>query len=263
MVTSSEAEWSRRLKRLFGAAALIAAGLVVWGVLGAESEVLALEAAKVGMQLAVVTFLGLALTYVLGRVDEARKDRAREADMEREERRRLNDYRLTIHRDAMCAYTEIKTVRRTLRALGFAPRVSGPSDPEQLEPFNAQMLTLNEAELSLEKVEREIAAQAGVFPKAAQCLDKLETAQGFLREVLDAWETSALRAPEPDDRQRTSLERLDDFLAKRSDHRAEDLLLSIDAFESAIRTDLIAPLPIAPGVSAATPSPQIPDSSRG
>jgi hypothetical protein len=263
VVTSAEAQWSGRLKRLLAVAALTATGLIVWGLVGAERKALALEAGKVGMQLAVVTLIGLALTYVLGRFDEARKDQARQIEVEREklarqievereERRRLNDYRLTVFRDALVAYNTVKTTRRALRALGFALPTKDPLDPNRLAQFNAHMLTLNEAELSLERVEREIAAQPHVFPEASKRLDKLNSAERFLRQVLEVWETNALQAAEPDGRQRTSLVQLQDFLARRTQKRADDLPSLIDAFESAIRRDLISPLITAPTV----PKPQ-------
>ena len=243
---SSEAEWSRRLKHLVVVAAVIATALIVWGVIGAEHKALALEAAKVGMQLAVVTIVGWALTYTVKRIDEARTARARKIEEEREERRRLNDYRLTVYRDSIIAYNKVKTVRRTLRALALPLPTNGPLEPNQLEQFNTHMLTLNEAELSLERVEHEVKAQADVFPNASKRLDTLKTAQRFLRQVLEVWETNALLAAEPDASQRTPLDQLQDFLAKRRDKRTENLPWLIDAFLSAIRTDLKSPVTIAP-----------------
>ena len=240
---SSEAAWLRRLKLLFATAALIAVGLIAWGIAEAEPRALALEAGKVGMQLAVVTLLGLALTYVLGRIDDARQERTRRADVEREERHRLNEYRLTVFRAALDAYHDVKAVRRQLRALGFALRTADPGNGERLKAFSEQMLALNEAELELERVEREIAAQRPVFANAWNSRDRLETVTRFLREVLDAWETDALSATDPDQRQRRSLDRLDDFVAKGSEKRAEDLFSAIREFESALRSDLLAPLP--------------------
>jgi len=242
-VDSSEAAWLRRLKLLFATAALIAVGLIAWGIVEAEPKALALEAAKVGMQLAVVTLVGLALTYVLQRVDDARQERTRLADVEREERHRLNDYRLTVFRAAVDAYHDVKTVRRRLRALGFAPRPADPPKGQRLEGFNEQMLALNEAELKFERVEREIAGQAHMFANAWDCRDRLDTATRFLRGVLNVWETDALLAPDPDKRQRRSLERLDDFIARGREKRAEDFFSSVREFEGAIRRDLLAPLP--------------------
>jgi hypothetical protein len=241
---SSEAAWLRRLMLLFATTALIAVGLIAWGLAEAEPNALALEAGKVGMQLAVVTVLGLALTYVLGRVDEARQERARRAEVEREERRRLNEYQLTVFRAALDAYHDVKAVRRRLRARGFARRVAEPEHGERrLKDFDEQMLALNEAELELERVEREIAAMQAVFANAWKSRGRLTTVTRFLREVLDAWETDALLATEPDERQRRSLDRLDDFVAKGSEKRAEDLFSAIRDFESALRNDLLAPLP--------------------
>jgi hypothetical protein len=241
-MTSSESEWKSRLNKLFLTATCVAIALIVWGIVGADHKALALEAAKAGMQLGVVTALGAAVTYVLGRVDDARKERTKQAEVEREERRRLNDYRLAVFRDAIGAYNKVKTVRRTLRAQGLAQARGDALRPDQINQFNIQMFALNEAELSLERIEREAAAQAATFDQASAHVDELRTCEKYLRKILDVWETGALLTTEWDERQRTSIRTLDDFLSKRSEKRAEVFWSAIEKFEKAIRADLIAPL---------------------
>jgi hypothetical protein len=94
-------------------------------------------------------------------------------------------------------------------------------------------------------------ALSGRFPAASVRLEELKTAGSFLRKVLNVWETNALYATAPDQRQRESLERLDAFVARRWAGRAEDLLASMDAFEAAIRAGLNASLAITQTARAA------------
>jgi hypothetical protein len=57
---------------------------------------------------------------------------------------------------------------------------------------------------------------------------------------------NALLAGDPDDRQRRSLTRLEDFVAQAPRRRAEDLLSSIDGYGTAIRLDVVARTDVAP-----------------
>jgi len=231
-VTTSEAPWSRRLKVFVFGAMLVAAALTGIGVLFADDQHrVALAAATAGIQLGAITVIGAVVTQALKDYNDAREDR-----------HRLNEYRMTVFRDTVDAYNSVKTVRRTLRALGFATQSDGPLSPEQVIDFNAQMSALNEAELWLEKIEREVVAQKEKFANAWAHVSGLEDTQKYLRKVLNVWETGALLTARRNERQEESLKSLRTFLAKRSEvPEAEVFWASFLEFEEAIRADLISP----------------------
>lgn len=219
-------------------AAAILTGVGIWLADDKRSEV-GLELAKAGLQLGLVTLLGLVVTQALRRFNDEREDRAKQADVDREERRRLNEYRLTVFRDAVEAYNRVKTVRRALRAAGLSKAANGCLQPQEIDEFHAQMQALNAAELSLEKIEREVEAQSTAFANAWREIGHLKDIETYLRGVLNAWETRALFTTTPDERQRDSLKNLEAFLARRGQPFLEGFWASFDKFESAIRADLV------------------------
>ncbi len=231
-MTTSEAPWSRRLKLFVFGALVVAAALTGIGVLFADDQhKVALAAATAGIQLGAITVIGAVVTQALRDYNDAREDQ-----------RRLNEYRMTVFRDTVDAYNSVKTVRRTLRALGLAVQSDDPLSPEQVIDFNAQMSALNEAELSFEKIEREVGAQKQTFASAWAHIQDVKDCQTYLRGVLDVWETGALLTTRRDKGQKESLGSLKTFLAKRSEvPEGEVFWTSIREFEQAIRADLISP----------------------
>ena len=222
--------------------ASIAAALLIWfGLELADHKrsSVGLELAKAGLQLGVVTLFGLIVTQALRRFNDDRSDRAKQADVDREERRRLNEYRLAVFRDAVGAYNRVKTVRRTLRAAGLSKPATGSLQAHQIDEFNAQMCALNDAELSLETIEREVAAQSAAFPNAFSSLHHLQDIEKYLRGVLSAWETRALLTTTPNERQEEALESLENFLARRGDAFVEQFWGSFSELETAVRRDLL------------------------
>jgi hypothetical protein len=147
-----------------------------------------------------------------------------------------------VFRDTVDAYTEVKRVRRTLRALGFVAPPYGSLSARQLEEFEAQMRALNEAELSLEKVRRELKGQAAAFPTASKQLGDFDKIEKYLRDVLRVWEQQgALISTNRETPPYRSLASLEIFLAKRSDRDECRFWGPFEALENAIRADLLDP----------------------
>jgi hypothetical protein len=163
----------------------IALALILVGDLSAPSARRAdlwFEIAKIGLQFGVIVILGALVTQLLKRRDEQREDG-----------RRLAEYGLLVLRDALDAYNRAKAVRRALRALGFRredPRTDEeqPLDSAQVTGFHALMLELNDAQLTLERLRREVVVRDDVFPQGARMLGQLRQAEGYLGRVLGTWE---------------------------------------------------------------------------
>jgi hypothetical protein len=170
--TMSWWNWRRAAIAVFLFAVAVAVGLITVGSIWASGDV-PLEAAKAGLQLLAVAIFGGAVAAAF-RWLEAYRDEQRRTEAasrveqrrceaaSREEERRLDDYRAARVAELWDAYNRIKTVRRALRAAGFAAP-SGKLTDEQIAVFRTRMVELNDAQLSLEKLVKLINGQKDVF----------------------------------------------------------------------------------------------------
>gem|GEM_PF-5343828 len=182
------------VRRALAGAAVIAAALFVIALAATPPPKRAdlwFEAAKAGLQLGVVVIVGAVVGYALRYLEAEREEARRREEAERQERRRLDEYRLSLARDLLAAYNDVKAVRRTLRAFGFASTDRGIElTADQVAEFRKQMNSLIEAQLSLEMVKREIQGQDRVFDADAPGLVKrLSDAEGYVSDVIHDWET--------------------------------------------------------------------------
>jgi len=156
----------------------LAAGLVVLGALlphGANT--IGLEIVKAGLQLGVIAIVG-------GGVASAWKY----LESLREKQRLINDYRLNVLHGVTISYNQIKGVRRTLRSLGFNSKVTNPITPDHVTEFHAQMKSLNDAQLTLERIKREIRVRGDAFPEGEALSELLREGEDYVRGVLRDWE---------------------------------------------------------------------------
>jgi hypothetical protein len=226
---------------------LIALVLILVGDLSAPSARRAdlwFEVAKIGVQFGVIVILGALVTLLLKRRDETR-----------EERRRAAEYGLQIFRDVVDAYNRAKGVRRSLRALGFRldepPRdEQEPLDSTQVAEFHAQMLQLNDAQLTLERIAREVKKRNDVFPHAGRMLCQLDTAEKYLAKVLGTWETRRDVIKVGGDPARLfDLEQLQGFVGSPDGTRGltPNLSRPVERFQDALLEDLLPHPDVAEG----------------
>jgi hypothetical protein len=182
---SAEPNWWKRMTNraraaivVFLVAVAVAVVLIIVGSIWASGDV-ALEAAKAGLELLAVAILGGAVAAAF---------RWLEAD--RDEQRRLDEYRAERVGELWDAYHRIKAVRRALRAAGFAAP-SGKLTGEQLAVFCTRMMELNDAQLSLEKLVKLIDGQDDVFGEECGSITKwISQAEGYVGRIITAWENS-------------------------------------------------------------------------
>ncbi len=132
------------------------------------------DLAKAGLQIAIITVLGAIVTTTLKYVDE---------------RRARDEQRLQVFRDIIAAYNRVKAVRRNLRGLGvLAPANS--LNAMQAKAFREQMMALNDAQLSLEAVKKEL-AESRLFKDPTAMIAQLRTVEHYLGgTVYKRWEES-------------------------------------------------------------------------
>jgi hypothetical protein len=151
--------------------------LVVFGAkMANDRNQIWIEIAKTGAQLGILSIIGGGVATALRLLESLR-----------EEQRTLNQYRLSVLRDITTSYNQIKAVRRTLRAFGFKAPAS-PLSPDQVTEFRAQMKALNEAQLALERLKRELTVRPDCFYEAGQIQCELKTAERYIGHVLDDWQ---------------------------------------------------------------------------
>jgi len=155
---------------------VLAIGLVAAGVhLMRLGSLIGIETVKAGLQLGVIAIVGGGVASALKYLESLR-----------EKQRMVNDYRLQVLRDVTASYNEIKGVRRVLRSLGFNSLTAGQFAIDQVTEFHALMKSLNNAQLTLERIKREIKVRTDAFPE--ELSDLLRDAEDYIRNVLHDWE---------------------------------------------------------------------------
>ncbi len=164
---------------VLGATFMVGLGVMWLGVSYAptRSEDIAVEVAKSGAQLALLAVLGALVTGVF-----------RYLDAEREDDRRRIEYRLGVLREVVASYNRIKAARRILRAYGFGRNESGDATSAQLREFVAQLRSLNDAQLSLEAIKRQVEADAGAFAHGNELIELLGCVEDYVHQVITDWE---------------------------------------------------------------------------
>jgi len=163
------------------------------------------DLARAGLQIALITVLSAIVTATLKYVDE---------------RRARAEQRLQVLHNIIAAYNRAKAVRRNLRALG----VLAPGDrlnPMQAKGLREQMMALNDAQLTLEAVKREL-AESRLFSDPAAMIAHLRTVEHYLGETVHKrWEGGGGGIWEGVDRKALEAVNLVEFAGHKNEgHRA-------------------------------------------
>jgi hypothetical protein len=223
----------------------VAAGLI--GVLAYIADLEARKgagAAIVGGAIDIV-FVGLIGGVVTAAVKEqlATQAEARQKEaVEAENRRRLNEYRLRLLLDVVSAYNLTKGARRALRAAGFLEPASATLEAWQIDEYRKQLSTINEAQLQIEKIERELKVDLGQLTRHAEVQGGIEAAKKYLEEIVRGWENESAGVERGEVASVTRQAALVHFLSTTKDHEHFRVGMSahLDMVERAIRDDMKA-----------------------
>jgi hypothetical protein len=165
---------------------------------------------------------GAVVGYALRYLEAEREAGRRREEAERTERRRLDDYRRDLARELVEAYNDVKAVRRTLRAYGFRPPDAGmvKLTADQVTEFHEQMSSLMRAQLSLERIKREIHSERRIFgTDTTDLVEKLGDAESYVNHVIGDWEKLGTRVEVGEDAYfvMREFEQLRGFLARAKD----------------------------------------------
>lgn len=176
---------------------------------------------KAGVTIAVITVAGAVATAALKLVDEWR--------VRDQERRK-------VFHDVVETYNEVKSIRRSLRALGLLSPRSGPltaEDPltaEEAEKVLTIMTRLNAAQLRFEAIKKEV-EQSNLFTHLDLVTRELRTVEDYINKCAIAkWEKSEGRIRKGADRHELDNLELPGFIGGFEDHifrPLDDLTLTL------------------------------------
>jgi hypothetical protein len=164
-----------------------------------QRDVLLLEGAKAAIGVVPLAFFSVIVADLVSRRDYQRTqaDREREQQRERDDRareiqreldRNRDDYRRRFLNDVVVSYNRIKGVRRSLRAAGLGFAGLGGLSEEQLHQIDVQMATLNETQLDLERMKREVEGRTDVLSGAPRIHAALATLESYANGPITDWE---------------------------------------------------------------------------
>jgi len=208
-------------------AALLLVSLGAWLLPSSRRPDIWFEVAKAGVQLGVVVILGGVVAAALRYLDATREDR-----------RRLQEYRLGVFHDLLAAYTRIKAARRTLRAFGFRATVDAGLDADQVAEYRAQMRLLLHSQLSLEKVRRELATRPDLF-RDTSLRDSISGPEKYVHSLVNEWEEKGVMITDGADAGRLgTLSELQAFLGPADQTFRENLSRPMEDVQAAMRSEL-------------------------
>ena len=218
-----------------------------------------LEIAKAVLQLGVVSVIGAAVAILVFEYQREgqRSDRDREHERERmeaaqdQERSRLQ-YREDLLKStlakAMASYNAVKKARRLLRARAIAIGTGSPEQWVTADAYDTYMDVINDAQLELENLARDVDTSRRAFSKADDLGRQLRSMEGFLGKLIKEYESSRRRfASETSRLSLSDLRTLEAFLGpSRNSAFLHELSRPYHEIQKAIREDLLHPqLPMA------------------
>jgi len=151
------------------------------------SATLWFEVGKAGLQLVALGILGGLVALAFKLLDDLRDDR-----------RRRDEYLASVTDELWGAYHRVKSVRRMLRAAGLRELLDAPrSDTKrsrqpserQIADFREQMVVLNDAQLTLEKLKLGVKMQPSLYGHDhARIRRALRKAENYVKKVIEDWE---------------------------------------------------------------------------
>lgn len=152
-----------------------------------------LELIKSGVQLAVLAVIGAAIIDFWKRLEESRAVAQKVAAEKEAEKRRVNEYRLSVLRSVSGTYHQVKAVRRLLPALGLNLQNLHPMSSDEVDVFRKQLILLNDAQLRVERLKRELESWKDSLSTNPQdqddALGLLRRIEKYIRGVVKNWQS--------------------------------------------------------------------------
>jgi K+-sensing histidine kinase KdpD len=204
---------------------------------------LEMEIAKALLQLGVVSIVGVATSVLVFEYQRARNNTDKERDLERRKLEYREDLLKSTLSRAMACYSQAKKARRMFRAKGRQRYESMNIDIVVPEEYDRCLETINDAQLELENLARDVRNSAVAFSNADALVQAIRSMETYLSVLVGEYEikrgTQSLRQEKLmlDD-----LPELNDFLLPADDSRFKpQLIIPYHKVQEVIRNDLLHP----------------------
>jgi hypothetical protein len=137
------------------------------------------ETYKTAIQLLVVAVTGHVVTFLVTKLNH-----------EREESRSKDEFRRKIIEKLNDSFVEVKRLRRLMRASN-TPASGGLPQDVAMSDYHSLMEELNEVQLRLEIVAKEVEAFQGLFKDHPTLQANLDRMEGYLNHIIDEFEHTA------------------------------------------------------------------------
>jgi hypothetical protein len=205
----------------------------------AQADTLEFEAAKALLQLGVVAVIGAGVSLLTFEYQRARQleDHARE--IRRQALQHREDLLRTFLAQATAAYARVKKARRLLRARARVRRAG--VEMVLTESYDLYLDSLNDAQLELENLGRDVETSAQAFSARPLVADKLHSMESYLGEIIKEYENSG-SASAGAEIPMHDLPALEEMLRRAKHSRFQpDFVQPFHDMRASIRADLFQP----------------------
>ncbi|MCI0358094.1 MAG: hypothetical protein L0211_06410 [Planctomycetaceae bacterium] len=202
-----------------------------------------LEIASAILQLGVVSVTAAVVSLL---TFEYQQERAR-VEKDRELDRKRLEYREKLLKStlakAMGSFTTVKKARRLLRARAILPDNDPTKDVVLARPYDAYLLMLNDAQLELENLARDVETSKPAFTQPDALVKLLWTMEKYLGEILTEYESERAEfRGKPLSRELKLLPRLFDLIdPNKASQFREQLVKPYHLVQKFVRKDLLHP----------------------
>jgi hypothetical protein len=213
------------------------------------------ELAKSLLQIATASVVGAVVSVLTAEYQRERTkaEQSRERTRQKLERQQERDRRIAENRDEFLkgildeiggSYILAKKTRRLLRAAAFPPLASDGHVVDariKVTDYDAHLRVLNDVQLELETIVRDIETNQKAFSKASEVSDAVHAMEKYLNRVVKEYERSRGRFSETAEIRVADLERLSDFVRSGRNEFLSEFVEGRRRIEAAIRADLLHP----------------------
>ncbi len=161
----------------------IVLALLAWALFQPPKDSLGYDAIKSLLQVGVVTVAGAVISLVASNYqkDRERNEKERERQASRQEYR--EELLMRVLDRASSKYSAVKKARRFLRARGQ----TGDAGHEEIKAaeYYAQLDSINDAQLELENLSRDVETSQKAFTEASRIIQSLKEMDAYLHTLLD------------------------------------------------------------------------------
>jgi len=202
-----------------------------------------MEIAKALLQLGVVSVVGVVLSVLVFEYQRARNNTDKQRDLDRLALEYREDLLKSTLSRAMACYSQAKKARRLFRAKGRQRHEDLNIDIVVPEEYDRCLETINDAQLELENLARDIGNSAIAFSNADHLVQSIRSMEMYLSDLVGEYETHrGTQSLRQEKLMLDDLPELNDFLLPAAESRFKpQVIIPYHKVQEAIRKDLLHP----------------------